>query len=136
MRIFRLNRPVRIAILLATILTLLSIGTVPSLTQTTGAPVPISAPTPLLGPTPPVDDLAQCSQLLDKTFTALQDCRTLAQSRLDEINALKADKVINDQMKVRYEKIIKDADERIAILQKQKCSSISFFFGLIKIKQC
>jgi hypothetical protein len=74
--------------------------------------------------------------MLDKKLDEVAACKILAQSRLIEIEGFKA---LTDSLRqeiIRLNKIVQDADERIAILQKQKCSQISFFFGLIKIRQC
>lgn len=124
----------RIVIRLTLILMLFSALGLTNLTRISAQQNESSAPR--AQPTPPVNELEQCSQMLDKKLDEVAACKILAQNRLIEIEGFKA---LTDSLRqeiVRLNKIVLDADERIAILQKQKCSQISFFFGLIKIRQC
>lgn len=106
------------------------IGSIPISAQSNGSSAPSTQPTP------PVNELEQCAQMLDKTLTEVSACKTLAESRLVEIEGYK---VLTGSLRAEIDKlnrIVKDADERIAILSKQKCSQVSVFWGLFKIRQC
>ena len=81
------------------------------------------------------NDLADCSQMLDKTLEVLKSCEDLANKRLNEIYATRGEKTILESEVKYLNGLVTKLEKRINYLEGKKCSSFSIFF-VIKWKWC
>lgn len=81
------------------------------------------------------DDLADCSQMLDKTLDALKTCEDLARKRLADLYAERGEKSILEKEVKFYESLVSKLEKRIEYLESKKCSQVSIFW-VVKWKWC
>lgn len=81
------------------------------------------------------DDLADCSQMLDKTLDALKTCEDLANKRLLELYTERGEKSILEKEVKFYENLVAKLEKRIEYLESKKCSQVSIFW-VVKWKWC
>jgi hypothetical protein len=74
------------------------------------------------------DDLKECTQMLDQTLDELKALKGYAAS-------LEKRTAIDDAIQKKQSETIDQQGKLIAIYEKKKGTTISFFFGLVKIKK-
>lgn len=91
--------------------------------------------------TPSTDDqLKECSAMLDQSIEEARSCKSLAETRLNEVNSLKGTIAADAKLITIYEDMVKRYDARIKYLESKICNEFSLIkIGFIKIlsfKKC
>lgn len=76
------------------------------------------------------------AQMLQQSIAEARAWKSLAETRLLEIQAKDRLSATDEILIKRYEQIVKASDELIERLEKGKCSTTSLFFGFLKFKRC
>lgn len=81
------------------------------------------------------DDLADCSQMLNKSLDALKVCKDRADKAVNYAAELYAEKLINEKLLEYFKTLSADLEKRAKYLESIKCSEFSVFL-IFKYKRC
>lgn len=84
-------------------------------------------------PTQAADDI--CNQRLAKTLDALEAAESAVKTMQATIEAQRKLTEINEMLIAKKDEIIKNQAELLKIYEKEKGVTVSFFFGLLKIRK-
>jgi hypothetical protein len=115
----KLIRLTLISLILSTAILLLATATSAQSVESSAKSIPT---------TPNADDLKDCTQMLDQTLDELKQLKTYAAS-------LEKKSAIDEAIEKKQGETIDQQGKLIAIYEKKKGTTISLFFGLVKIKK-
>lgn len=81
------------------------------------------------------DDLADCTQMLDKALDALKACKDRADKAVNYAAELFTENLINEKLLAYYKTMAADLEKRVKYLEGIKCSEFRFLF-IFKYKRC